>query len=78
LRGHLGDEIAAPMLTTLVTERQVRGFEKLIQKMTGQGAATFSQQHRDTGSGRLSQEQYDKLSYSEKKAYAEQFQQPGR
>jgi capsid assembly protein len=46
LKAHLGDDLAMPMLQTMATERQVRGWEKLIGKFSNQGGAGFSQQHR--------------------------------
>ncbi len=47
LRSTVGDDIARPMLATLVTERQVAGFEKIIQRMTSQGVGTFRQTGRE-------------------------------
>jgi hypothetical protein len=57
----------------LVTARHVEAFERMINRFTSQGAAPFSQQHRDVPDGKLSEEDYGKLSFGEKKAYAAKF-----
>jgi hypothetical protein len=76
IRGHLGDKIAGPMLLTLATAAQVEGWEKIMTRMQNGGAASFSQQHRDLGDrNRVSQEVYDRMSYGQKKAYANRFSQ---
>lgn len=55
----------------LVTAGHVEAFERLITRFTSQGAASFSQSHRDVDTGKVDQATYDRMSYSEKKAYAE-------
>lgn len=80
LRAELADdELLKPMLATLVTERQVRAWEKIAGKKVTQGEAPFSQAHRAVETerpGRLSAEDYGKLSPGEKLNYARQFPQP--
>jgi hypothetical protein len=46
LRGQLGDDLAGPMRTVMVTEKIVRGWETIMHKFQSQGAASFSQAHR--------------------------------
>ena len=48
----------------LFTEKQVRGWELVMQKMSSQGAASFSQAHREPASapGRYSEEQWAEMS----------------
>ena len=46
LRSQLGDDLANGMRSMVVTEKIVRGFEKLAAQRTTQGAAPFSQAHR--------------------------------
>jgi len=60
----------------LWTAQQVEFLEAMVAKLTS-STSSFSQQHREvqTAPQKLSQEQYDKLSTAEKKAYAAQFDQ---
>jgi hypothetical protein len=46
IRGEVGDADAKPILATIVTDSHLRFYEKLQQKITAQGAASFSQSHR--------------------------------
>ena len=46
LRSQLGDDLANGMRSMMVTEKIVRGFEKLAAQRVSQGAAPFSQAHR--------------------------------
>lgn len=59
-----------PVLATLATQQHVEMFEKIISKLTNQGTGNFRQTGREVDTGKLTPEQYDKLSYGEKKAYA--------
>jgi hypothetical protein len=78
LRAELGDKLARPMLLTLATAAHVEGFEKLLQRRQAQGSANFSQRHRDHHTDKIDQATYDRMSYSEKKAYAERHSSTGR
>ena len=77
LRGVVGDELAGAMRTMMVSEKIVRGFESLITKSSSQGAAAFSQSHREPGDrpGRVSDEQYNSMSQSERWAYMREHNQ---
>ena len=46
IRGEVGDADAKPILATIVTDAHLRFYEKMHQKISSQGAATFSQSHR--------------------------------
>jgi hypothetical protein len=46
IRAEVGDADARPILATMVTDSHLRFFEKLQQRVTSQGAASFSQSHR--------------------------------
>jgi hypothetical protein len=46
IRGEVGDTDAKPILASMVTDAHLRFYEKMQQKVTSQGAASFSQQHR--------------------------------
>ncbi|MET4170821.1 hypothetical protein ABIB99_001903 [Bradyrhizobium sp. LA6.1] len=78
MRGMVGDELAGAMRGMLVTEKIVRGWETLLRKFTTQGAASFSQAHRDPPhmQGRVSEEQWTGMSEAQRLDYARQFPQP--
>jgi hypothetical protein len=46
IRGEVGDADAKPILATMVTDAHLRFFEKMQQRTTSQGAASFSTSHR--------------------------------
>jgi hypothetical protein len=47
LKAIVGDDLAAPIMATTVTEKQVHAFEKLMGKFSSQGAGSFSQAGRE-------------------------------
>jgi hypothetical protein len=77
LRGHLGDELAAPFFHTLVTEAQVRGWEKLMMHMATQGVGAMTQQHREPPQQKttISDERWNAMSPGERIDYARGFDQ---
>jgi hypothetical protein len=84
LRGVVGDKLAGPMRSMMVTADIVKGLEILQNKFVSQGAASFSQSHRvpPSPTGRLSAEEYAALSDAQKFDYARshdqsQFQKSG-
>ena len=42
----IGEADAAPVKATLVTDSHLRFYETIMHKLTSQGGASFSQQHR--------------------------------
>jgi hypothetical protein len=71
LRGQLGDDLAAPMKTVMVTEKIVRGWEAIMHKFQSQGAASFSQAHRVAPDDNKIPG-YDKMSFAEKRLAQDQ------
>jgi hypothetical protein len=71
LRGVVGDKLAGPMKTMMVTADIVKGLEILQHKMSSQGAASFSQAHREPGqaSNKPSDEQWSRMSSAERMDY---------
>jgi hypothetical protein len=67
-------EEAKPLLLTMVTERRARFFEKVIQALTSQGSATFSQAHRDPtgGNGAMTQEQWNGMTFTQKQQWQQE------
>jgi hypothetical protein len=51
LRGTVGDDIAKHMRAGMFSAKIVEGLERIQNKMTSQGAASFSQAHREPNSG---------------------------
>lgn len=56
------------MLLTMCTERHVKFYERVIKQFTSQGAADFSQKHRDPGGGHdiMSEETWNSMSFAQK------------
>jgi hypothetical protein len=46
ITGEMGETDAAPIRATLVTDAHLRFYERMMQKIGSQGAASFSQSHR--------------------------------
>jgi hypothetical protein len=79
LRGQLGDIHASNLRKTLFTAGIVEAYEALLGKFQTQGAASFRQDGRandPVAPGRVSDEQWAKMSNAEKLNYARQFPQP--
>jgi hypothetical protein len=76
-RGHLGDDLAKAVTSGLFSAKQVEAMERIANKMSSQGAASFSQAHREPGgqSGRVSEEEYNAMSQAERWNYARSFDQ---
>ena len=72
LRGTLGDELAKALTVNLFTANQIRAIEGLQQRYTNQGGGNWSGAGREVAKTTISDEAYAKMSYSEKKAYAEE------
>jgi hypothetical protein len=69
LKGHLGDELARPLMATLVSEKMVRAYEKLIRNFTSQGVGDFSQTGREppaSSNGKIPG--YENMTFLEKRA----------
>ncbi|MBR1086461.1 hypothetical protein JQ621_03130 [Bradyrhizobium manausense] len=77
LRGMVGNDLGSAMRGMLVTQKIVAGFERLMGKFQSQGAATFSQAHREPGNsgGRVSDEQYATMTPAQRLDYARSFDQ---
>jgi hypothetical protein len=46
ITGEMGEADAKPIRATIVTDAHLRFYEKMMQKISSQGAASFSQSHR--------------------------------
>lgn len=72
LRGHLGDDLGKTMSNMLVTAKHVVGFERLMQKFANSGSGAFSPPRSPSEAPKISQQEYDGMSYSQKIEYARQ------
>ena len=77
LEAMCGSQLAGAVRRTLFTSDQVRAMEALISKFTSQGVSGSPGAHRDGGhrENRLSEADYQKLSFHEKTEYAKRFDQ---
>jgi hypothetical protein len=72
LRGHLGDEIAAPFMKTLVTETMVRGWERIMQRISNGGVSSPSMGGREAPEDRTGKiANYDGMSFEQRRAAQE-------
>jgi hypothetical protein len=77
----LGSKSAAALRKSLLLSEQVVAYEKLMRAFVSQGVSGNPGGGRDGAHGqpeRLSDADYQKLSYHEKIEYAQRFQQPAR
>jgi hypothetical protein len=70
LVGEVGEADAAPIRATLVTDAHLRFYEKIMNKMASQGAASFSQSHRAAPETGIPG--YDKMSFEQKRQAQDQ------
>jgi hypothetical protein len=77
LRSAVGDDSASALSQMMVSARHVEALEKLASKYLSGGAANFSQAHREPaqGSGRVSDEEYAKMSPAQRWNYSRSFDQ---
>lgn len=67
LRGQVGEDLGKALAGMMWTEKAVRGFEKLMNNVTSQGAADFTQRGRDTSDSRaVSDETWNSWSFGQK------------
>lgn len=71
-KAHLGDADGARLASRMFTASDVAAAEKLVAKFASQGGGNFSGARREADSGqRVTEEQWNKMTYSERKEYAE-------
>jgi hypothetical protein len=77
IRSEVGDADARPILASLCTDAHLRFYERLCNKVTSQGTAPFSQQHRDRPDdrGKVDDAQWDAMSSADRLNYTRQFDQ---
>lgn len=70
-KAHLGEADGKQLMSRMVTASDIAIAEKLMARFASQGGGSFSGARREADTGaKLTSDQYDKLSYSEKKEYA--------
>src|ERR1700687_3311053 len=77
LRGVVGDKLAGPMRSMMVTAYIVKGLETLQSKFSSQGAASFSQAHREPRdpAGRATDAEHAAMTPAQRLDYARSFDQ---
>jgi hypothetical protein len=77
IRGIAGDQLGGALRQMILTANHVKGWEAIIQRMVGQGAASYSQAHRDVPAqpGRVSEEEFGRMSHAQRLDYARGFDQ---
>lgn len=77
LTAQVGEELGKELSTYTFTAKQIEGFEALIRKWTTQGASSFDPRHGEVNQpGKVSQAEYDAMTFSEKRAYGAKFGNP--
>lgn len=70
LSANFPEAVVKPVLATMATKAHVEMFESFISKLGSQGrSSTFTHLGRDVDTGKVDDATWDKMSYSEKKAY---------
>ena len=70
LRANYGDAKARPVMVSMATRAQVEIFEDLIGRLSKQGSASFNGLGRDPEPLGISDEAYEKMTYTQKLDYA--------
>jgi hypothetical protein len=79
LRSFFGDQVAKTFLSTMVKAEQVSAWEKVISALTRQGSGGFRTSGRQADQEpRVSDADYERMSYTQKKEYAEHWSGGGR
>jgi hypothetical protein len=74
LESTLGKTDGAQLASRMFTADDVRIMEKLVARVASQGTAGFDNRHRNVDQpGKVDSATYEKMSYSEKKEYANKF-----
>jgi hypothetical protein len=81
MNAYFGEAAARPFIQTMAMKSQIEGWEKVMQNLASQGAGSFRATGRegDPGgrlpAGKEGEAMWEKMSYGERKAYAEKFPQ---
>ncbi len=79
INAQLGEADGKFFTNMLVTAKHVEGFERLMAAFRSQGAGSFTHAHRDANEApKISQADYDRMTYSQKKEYAAAHAPSGR
>jgi hypothetical protein len=75
LKAFAGEEGGRALVSNLLTAKQVAAYEQMMHRFQGGGSGYSGARREPNQPERLSNEAYDKLTYSEKKEYAANFGQ---
>lgn len=76
-KAKLGDAAGAQRMARVLTASDVEIAEKEVALFSSQGGGSFRQTGRDLETGKVDDATYDKMSYTEKKEYAERHSRNG-
>ena len=76
LKSQLGEDMARDVSKFLFTSTQVEAWEKIMATVRTQGASSYTPQHAENAPTKISDEEYAKMSFGERRAYAERFGNP--
>ncbi len=77
IKATVGDDLGKDLVLNLLTARQFEGFEKIIGAMRAQGQAGYDNRNSEVHQvGKVSDEEYRKMSPGERHEYAKKFPQP--
>ncbi len=79
LSAQVGEDLGKEMSKYTFTARQIEGFEKLMAVFRTQGASGFDPRHSEVNQpGKVSDAEYNAMTFAEKRAYADKFGNPTR
>jgi hypothetical protein len=68
IRGAVGDQLAAPLINSIVSETAVRAWEGILRHVSGQGVGTFSQAHREPPAANGKIPGYENMDFMQRRA----------
>jgi hypothetical protein len=71
VRSQMGDADAKMIMRTMVSDAQIRFYEKMITRFTNQGSGSFSRRGNEPDKTGISDAEWDKMTYTQQKDYSE-------
>jgi hypothetical protein len=71
VRSQMGDADAKMIMRTMVSDAQIRFYEKMITRFTNQGSGSFSRRGNEPDKPGISDAEWDKMTYTQQKDYSE-------
>jgi hypothetical protein len=71
VRSQMGDADAKMIMRTMVSDAQIRFYEKMITRFTNQGGGAFSRRGNEPDRPGITDAEWDKMTYTQQKDYSE-------